>query len=266
MNALFEFFEGLAERYRSTFAPAQMQLSRLRSDPGYGLKSFLYHFAFERAGAPRGYRVAAAKAVELAYRDGSPGSIPQRFREFYGGKPNKKLNPCLDPRIGAIDMRTVVHRVTVGDLRGAFDLLDLRGIGHKLRSFFLRDLVSILGVEEDCGTEPCNLLYCQPVDTWVRQTAESLLSDVAADWPKNLRLSSYRLSRRDARTGLKVIRASVDAGVSSLHVNQGMWYFASQIVADARRLRQLLETRDAALLRREAELLEGFAPGLVSGL
>jgi hypothetical protein len=59
-------------------------------------------WAYERAGAPRAYRIAAIKAVSSSGR--SLQRIQQLFRTFYSAKLNDSGNPARDDRMSMIDV------------------------------------------------------------------------------------------------------------------------------------------------------------------
>lgn len=91
------------------------------------------------------------------------------------------------------------------------ELTSIYGIGDKLAAFFLRDLAIIYGLEDKIAGK--DLIYFQPVDTWVRQVASAIkIADEKAP----------------AETIKKaIIEASQNSRVSSLLVNAGAWYLGS---------------------------------------
>ena len=60
--SLFSRFEQLGLVYRAAYL-SHMDTDRLRRDRQFGLCAFLFTWAFERAGAPRGYRIAAGRSA-----------------------------------------------------------------------------------------------------------------------------------------------------------------------------------------------------------
>jgi hypothetical protein len=252
---VYKFFADCGARYRVAYL-AGLDAARLREDQDYGVKHLLFRWAFERAGAPRSFRVAAVKAISSAGQNRS--KIPHQFARFCTGKTNPKLNPVIDPRIAELDVRSVVRDVERGAVEEAFRRLELKGLGHKLRAFFLRDLVCIFDVEALLGGKLEHHVWCQPIDIWVRSAAEHLASSSIPN--PSIHPKTYGLNRRDLQTATTVIQGSFSAAVSPISVNQGIWYFASNVVADTGRLTELLRPRHRTALDAELALMAGFLP------
>lgn len=256
--SLIRKFAELGIRYREAYL-SQFDPTRIRQDRQYGLCVFLFSWAFERAGAPRGYRIAAVKAANLMRQLNRPsGDLPSIFSELYTGKPNIHMNPVFDRALPALDVPAIIMALESGEIKLAFSQLMIRGLGHKLRAFFLRDLASILACEEQACPSLQDYMWCQPVDVWARITAENLPDDN----PNTPGLPScdYGLARRDVEAAWKLVRMAHNASVSPLTVNQGIWYFCSNAVADAGRLRTILSSGDPGSVDAELQLLEGFLP------
>lgn len=255
---LIKRFADLGFTYRAAYL-SHYSPARLRQDPQYGLCAFLFSWAFERARAPRGYRIAAVKAMRLATRsDRAPKDVASLFSEIYSGKANRRINPAFDPALSALDVPSIIVALEDGHMERAFSMLTIRGLGHKLKAFFLRDIVSILQCEDRALRSSRDYLWCQPVDFWVRLTAEILPSSDRHDPIPSA--GRYGLGRVDLDAAWKVVCLSREAGVSPLAVNQGIWYFYSNAVADEGRLRALLSSDDPKRLDAELALMEGFLP------
>lgn len=175
-HSVVRWFAGCGDRYVRAYL-GHVDAPRLAVDKHYGLKLFFFSWAFERAGAPGGYRIAAVKAVSRLER--SQEKLPALFKKFYGGKPNVKANPVTDPAISNLDIPAIVQMVRDGALREAFERLALKGVGPKLRAFFLRDLVTLLKAEPKLSDDLEAYLWCQPIDVWVRFAAEELCPTTA---------------------------------------------------------------------------------------
>ena len=255
MHKLFRWFARCGESYVHAYL-SRIDVRRLAIDRTYGLKLFLFVWAYERNGAPRAYRIAAVKAVSSL--NGSVRHLADRFEKFRAKKLNPKANPALDPRIGAIDIPAVVRLVRTGALEEAFSKLAIRGVGHKLRAFFLRDLVTLLKSESNLDRNPQTYLWCQPIDVWVRVAAEELCHGIVDPAPRGW--GRFGLSRADRVAAWGLVQLALDARVSPLRVNQGIWYFSSNVVADEPRLRSLLRRGDPHQLAAELALMKGFLP------
>jgi hypothetical protein len=213
---------------------------------------FLRHYAYERSGAPRGSRIAAVKAVSLAWPDLS--RVPALFAHFYGGKRNEPNNPAFDPALVNLDIPALVATVEAGNLRDAFRMLRLRGIGPKIRTFFLRDAVTTTQSESHLLSLE-DYLYCQPVGIWVLKTVTAL--DLPVPASNSLRpWRELEFDDADGAVAVALTSAALDAHVSPVRVNQSIWYFCANAVADVPHLDALLRQRDPAALDRVLALLE----------
>lgn len=114
-------------------------------------------------------------------------------------------------------------------------IVDIRGIGPKTTSTFLRDLVRLFEVED--GIENIDRLYLQPVDKWLREFAvlafPEIGDDAPADWVVAGKTSKYcRL-----------------AGVSGVRFSMGLTAFGSQHVHHVERLGDALRRLGMPLIK-----------------
>jgi len=106
------------------------------------------------------------------------------------------------------------------DIKKAFYLLNsIQGVGDKIASFFLRDLVDVYKITLN-GINNRHLL--QPVDTWVERTVKILITD-------------------QGMNKSQVAKWIVCHSKSPELVNMGIWYFGSQIAISGYRLNRVLE-------------------------
>jgi len=245
-----QWFGYCGDRFVETYR-RHIDVPKLTEDKNYGLKVFLFDFAFARNGAPHAFRVAGVKAVSAC--ENPNVELKTSFKDFWTGKCNKQGNPVFDPNLRNLDIPEIVKLVKDGALCEAFRKLKLRGVGHKIGSLFLRDLVILLGAEPKLTEETYR--YCQPIDIWVRIVVGELCGTHLADGA-----AKYRLNPGDLAAVDNITQLSLKAGVSPLKVNAGIWYFSSNIVADRTRLRKLFDPVDVRRLKAESELMEGFLP------
>lgn len=253
---VIRWFAGCGDRYVRAYL-GHIDARSLVVDRYYGLKLFFFTWAFERAGAPRAYRIAAVKAVSSL--KASQKELPALFTEFCSGKLNPGANPAIDPSIAELDVCAIAQMVGQGALGEAFHKLALKGLGHKLRAFFLRDLVTLLKAEPKLGSDPETFLWCQPIDVWVRFVTEELCG-TRTFLSVSKASAKYGLSRADLAAARGIVELSIEAGVSPLKVNQGIWYFSANAVADEKRLRALIRCGDGDKLDAELGLMAGFQP------
>ena len=147
-----------------------------------------------------------------------------------------------------------------GALGEAFHKLALKGLGHKLRAFFLRDLVTRLKAEPKLGSAPEAFVWCHPIDVWVQFAAKELCRTRTLRPVPKASTKKYELSRADLAAARGIVELAIEARVSPLKVNQGLWYFSANAMADEARLRELICCGDGGKLDAELELMAGFLP------
>jgi len=97
------------------------------------------------------------------------------------------------------------------------DLRNIRQVGLKTCSLYLRDTVSFYSLEKYLSRPDYDVL--QPIDTWVHQMAIKL--DIIKPKMKLEELASKRCI---------ITNAACNAGVSPIDFNQGLWYLPTHAV------------------------------------
>lgn len=98
------------------------------------------------------------------------------------------------------------------------ELRCIRQIGKKTCSLYLRDTVSFYNLEK-CLVKPSDYDLLQPVDTWVHQMAQKL--DIIDE----------KMSLQELEKNRNLItEAALNAGVSPIKFNQGLWYLPTHAV------------------------------------
>jgi hypothetical protein len=92
------------------------------------------------------------------------------------------------------------------------ELVGVSGIGDKIASYFMRDVACHYGIFPLIEDDEKLL---QPIDIWERRTVR-LLRD-------------GKVAKDDDECRSFIVQSSNDAGFSPERVNQGIWYFCSQI-------------------------------------
>jgi hypothetical protein len=114
-------------------------------------------------------------------------------------------------------------------------MVDVRGVGPKLTSLILRDVVFLAGLED--ALDPADRIYIQPIDKWIRLLAPYVVdepdADEMADWILAGKIAKY--TRR--------------AGVSGIRFNMGATYFGLREV----RVPENLERCIVRLLEEEGD-------------
>jgi len=277
LNEKLKFFANLGENYCRVYL-SKYNWGRIENDATYGLKAFLYGWAYERAGAPRSWKIAAVKAIEESSKPGMASlftGMASLFNKYCppreGKNNNEARNPCMHDQIRSINIPDVCKFIQKGNFESAFRHMKgtstqegIPGLrSHKLRAFFLRDLtVNIAEKEPD---KPEDLLFLQPVDIWVMKTADFLgLGDSREEMPGGYG-TKYDINKAQYHRANSLINESLKVNVSPLKVNQGIWYFCANFVASEERLRTLLQSPEGAkALKDEMGLLEEFNPKSLS--
>jgi hypothetical protein len=210
------------------------------SDPYRCLEAVYAHYAFSRRGRDR--NELAQIAVEALHQAVRPAAFEQFLNQpdasvlwdhyvevsrRYRRKPMEQLNRGVIA--GLAELAQEVYRCDgVGSIanwvfKGVLQtdrlesqflrIVDIRGVGPKLGSLFVRDAAFIFGLEEQI--DPIDRLYLQPVDKWLRLMAPYLGEDAedSADWVLAGKLAKY--TRR--------------VGVSGVRFNMGVTYLGSKV-------------------------------------
>jgi hypothetical protein len=183
------------------------------------IELFLRQYAYQRLGASADYSRAAAEAIRC-----EPVLVPERvwttFKGLVDGGVNPKVNPLAHtqperwPRCLLCVLRDGSgYRNLVTTTRDALakgkvedvhaEIRNIRGIGPKIASFFLRDVAIRYDIEPHQNRD-----LLQPVDRWILRFVQ-MLDD--------------KISRR------AVGQWMVDNAKRPEVANAGMWYFGARI-------------------------------------
>jgi hypothetical protein len=95
-------------------------------------------------------------------------------------------------------------------------LVAVRGIGPKICSLMLRDIVWLYALE--LHVEPADRLFMQPIDAWVRRIADYVSEEVSSETTPDWVIAG------------KVTKMARQAGVSGIAFSMGMQYFGANEV------------------------------------
>lgn len=256
-SELFKWLDTTSKQYKETFLIPKIDIIRFLNDNDYATKKFILYWAYERPNAPMAYKIATIKAKQY-YNQQENVEYKACFEKFYTniGKLNESRNPGYDSRIIYTNFCLIAKTIMNGDLEAAFKMLQLSGIGHKIKTFFIRDIISLTDSEEHLENDINRLVYTQPMDIWIEKFMELIeyINIPSCQCSANS-LGTYK---KNLEYGLKIIQLSRDAGVSPIKVNQAIWFFCSRIVADTKRLKTLIESRDINQFQKEMELVGEF--------
>lgn len=222
----------------------------------YAFRVMLGYYAFAKRGSDRfEYASYALEAFDRA-TGGTPagftallvsGEASQRlWNEFvrvceeHRRKVNEQLNRGLLEGLAEFATRiyredeigniwTTIHQAIVrsGRVEPIYQtIVEIRGIGPKVGSLLLRDMVALYNLEADIL--PLDYHYLQPVDAWIRRIGPLLtpeLTEGSADWIIAGKLA--KLCRRNQ--------------VSGVRFNQGVQYLAVVEVQNINNLKAYLD-------------------------
>ncbi|HEC93021.1 MAG TPA: hypothetical protein ENI51_08545 [Candidatus Atribacteria bacterium] len=222
---------------------------------GYqALVCFLKSYAYERQGAPKAYSRIAIKCISNRFKNVHNWNVPTKddskniWKEYkqiakndFNIKVNEKQNPLNEDRgvISKMNLNNISNiAVYIRDLIDSDDtnkahyfMKEIRGIGEKISSFYLRDIVYLAKLGEDNISD---LHLLQPIDTWLEQTLEII-------FPSKLQ-NSLREKQK------LIVDLCKKSDVSSISFNQGAWVLGSQIAGDFETFKSALTNYDFAQL------------------
>jgi hypothetical protein len=260
-STYFRFFAQLGSLFEARFLrPFWQKYPSREIDDWEAIGIFLAGYAFERQGAKPDYRHVATDVInELAHRrrpltDASTAQLAWNlFCDYLGeAKLNYANNPLcpqgtsytrktgsattynksvieflhelsrsgLPPNI-IVSAKTALQLDRTRDVHHAIQ--EINGIGSKIASLFLRDVAVMYNV---FPTKDRHLL--QPVDVWVKRAFKKLTRH------KNGNGQDIEMVQR------WILEEATREGVRAEVVNEGMWYFSSQIADSDYRLSKAL--------------------------
>ena len=233
------------------------------SDPIHALGVIYGYFLFARAGGETaGYDKVALAALETTLKRGGglfDTNLPSEriWDEFVVecGKKNMGVNEKLNKPaiVGVLDLAKelttsgnnivswIASKATGdGNLRDChFRLFAIGGVGPKLASFLIRDIIAIHGLEDRVDIESSPFL--QPVDRWVfRASADLFYPDANFLLKDGLSEKILAFPTHMAQT---IVSGCKKFNVSPIKYNQGAYYFGSQSTDEESFHRSLLKLR-----------------------
>jgi hypothetical protein len=232
-------------------------LSELREawmHPYFSLRVFYNNYAFVRRGKDR--NMLASYTIAALERVTTPDTIEELLAEPDGTQiwdafaaiceeNNRKNVEQLNRGVisGMVELAQEIYQldgegsiagwIIAGILQNAriepqfLRIVDIRGVGPKTTSTYLRDLVAVFGLEEK--VDRVDRLCMQPIDRWIRHVAGEIMTEIdmdeTIDWVLAGKLTKY--ARR--------------SGVSGVRLNMGASYFGTLEVRDPERFDRVFE-------------------------
>jgi len=244
-----------AQRYQVEHKRGPSAANQLRDNPQSGL-GFLLENGFARAGGEQaGYGSIAGQALEESVRENesydnllqqadAPEIVWNQFTRICNQKGigiNQKINRGVVNGLvklaqNSIDLNPFKHlgvAVITNPVDAFLQLRRIKGIGDKITSFFLRDIVTVLDIEREISPE-CNILF-QPIDRWIQGMSKCL-------WPELENRAPPWL------VAWKIVIKCKEYSCSSLRFNQGAWKYGSSQIVDTEKIpegmNRLLDKRE----------------------
>lgn len=258
LSIYFKFFTRLAELFEARFMRPLWQRYQAHEGNSFdALALFLDGYAFARQGAKPDFNHAAVDVVKELRNQGhmlTGESTPQKAWDIFRScLQDQGLNPANNPlcpsgtgynrrRTGSSETRgssvleflrqmeefglspnivtLAKYSIREGQVKLCHrSICEINGIGPKIASLFLHDVASFYGVSP---SEDRNLL--QPIDVWIQRISEHLLQgelskEKVAEW---------------------IVGQAIQSDVNPEAVNEGMWYFGSQIADSKYRMSKAL--------------------------
>jgi hypothetical protein len=250
-------------------SPSLKEIRAAFAAPYRCLLAFYAHYAFARRGREREEMgsIAAAALKRTCGEADFPRLLRQEdgselWRQFQavcaerGRKSHEQLNRGLIAGmlelaqevyqldgVGSIAGWIVQSVMQTGQLEAPFlRIVDIRGVGPKTTSTFLRDTAFLFGMEDQI--DPQDRLYLQPVDKWLRLFAAVVAPELHGADPVDWIVAG------------KVAKYARKAGVSGVRFNMGATYFGAKEVREPSNFEGALE-RWLGEVRRPPDPVEG---------
>lgn len=237
---------------RAIRVPATVaEVKNALSDPERCLLVFFQHYAFARRGRERDDLVACATAALHSLAEAvAPAQMLEiedygrAWDEFASAGARRGVQPHepknRGPVQGMFELAAEIHRYYPGlslatwiveAVRRAEVLepeharmVDIRGVGPKSASTFIRDVVVLFGIEED--VHPAERIYMLAVDRWLRIVLPHITTEPGLE------------NAPDWIVAGKVARYTRMAGASACRFDMGVTYFGQRTVGNPERFDQ----------------------------
>ncbi|MBS1705593.1 MAG: hypothetical protein JST40_06940 [Armatimonadetes bacterium] len=253
-EALYPALQGSVD----AVAPNPEAIRDQLADPFWCLNAFFDHYAFARRGRDRAElsilatkalaRISNADTFETILKEPDGTALWESFVEVCAErkrKPYEQLNRGL--LAGMLELAQEIYQF---DGRGSIAewliegvvqnqriephflrVVDIRGVGPKISSTFLRDMVLLFDLEDKIDN--ADRLYVQPVDRWLRLCAQTIVpefdDETAVDWIIAGKVSKY--CRRCHVSGIRFNMGASYFGLREVHEPNRFHTCATELVA-----------------------------------
>ncbi|MBX7131871.1 MAG: hypothetical protein K1X67_04240 [Fimbriimonadaceae bacterium] len=218
------------------------------------VNAFFAHYAFARRGKDRDE--LAQMATQALRRTCAPADFAELLAEPDGNRVWENFSAICEERkrknseqlnrgliAGIVELAQEIYQLdSLGSIAGwivrgvlqtdhiepqFLRIVDIRGVGPKTTSMFLRDVCYLFNLEDQL--DHADRLYIQPIDRWLRLAAAIIVPEIdsesAVDWVIAGKLAKY----------------TRHAGVSGIRFNMGTSHFGAREVRDPERWRHCID-------------------------
>jgi len=257
MNGLkhwLQMFQDVSCFYRHMLMlPLWNKYPNYRNSILHSLAIFLEGYAFERQGRRPDYFHAAVDSLIACNKNLNANCVWNNFRlRLNNQRLNHRNNPIypssnpdniqnINNKISVIEAVsgfqnpvTLSHKIYNSiiqhqDIIQSFNFLRrIRGIGNKIASFYLRDLVVVLNLSL---TNIQNRELLQPIDIWVERTVQYLAG--------NQNMNKTQVANW-------IVTNSLQYNLDPEYINMGIWFYCSLIANSEYRLSRSLQNINMA--------------------
>lgn len=165
-------------------------------------------------------------------------------------KLNEKANPIMDKAILSFNPQNTVNLVKQEKIKDAFDSIKLKGLGHKIKSLFLRDMSLLYSDKKSFSIE--EFLYLFPIDVWIKEFLLVLNIEKMEKYPDE---KSYdNLSKKDRELGFDFINYCMKNHLDIRKLDAAIWFYCAKVIGSKERLKYLLKKDSVDVLKEEWQL------------
>ncbi len=252
LKEILSFMKDVSKFYLDDYLDKKLDWEKFENDKKYAKIKFFDFWGLERSGIPKNQRLATIKFLNKNYNELKNINLKEKYREFHHDKINEKMNPMLDESIRDFDISKILsekENLKGENLKDAYNkIIELRGIKHKIASFFLRD-VSYRYSKENPDLQ--DSVYLFPVDIWVRDFIGALDLPVINE---DIKKPKGMNNKKDFELSLAFCKICLDSGFDPREMNMGIWYFCANVAGEVKRLETLIN-QGAEAMRSELDLI-----------
>lgn len=251
---ILKYMESLSLSYLELLT--KFNKKRFLTDKNYSIIQFFDTWGLERSGNTKMIKIADTKFLTQYLDKFEDENFQKTFIAKYkeiakSEKLNPKVNPIMDKAILNFNPQKTVEFVKEGKIKEAFNSIQLKGLGHKIKSFFLRDMTLLYSKRTDFTIE--ELLYLFPIDIWIKEFLKGLKIERMGNYPKEKRYDN--LSKEDRELGFDFINYCMRNNLDIRKLDAGIWFYCARVVGSKERLQYLLQKDSVDMLKKEYQLM-----------